>query len=110
MSMAGISAWKRLHNNIRLDAVGLMSRADSLSRYSEDEKGDHGPSEMAMKYFLEFGEESIAEVLLGRHLISAGLTPGKHFGDLLRQAYEIQISENINSTETLLQRVLAPKK
>ena len=100
-----VSAWKRLHNNIRLDVIGLISKADSLSRYG-DLNQVHLPSELALGYFSQFGENNIPPVLLGRHLISAGMKPGKEFGVLLRKAYEIQIEEGIEDVDLLLGRVI----
>ena len=80
----------------------MMSKSDSLSRFG-DINLPHGPSELALEYFAEFGEETIQAVLLGRHLIAAGMKPGKHFGPILKKAYDIQIEEGITDPDTLLE-------
>ncbi|MCU0610974.1 MAG: HD domain-containing protein [Candidatus Eisenbacteria bacterium] len=46
-------------------------------------------------------------VLLGRHLLAAGLAPGPMIGVLLRNAYEIQIDEDIHDVLALRDRVMA---
>jgi len=45
-------------------------------------------------------------VLQGRHLLAAGLAPGREFGVMLRRAYEIQIEEGIRDAMVLRDRVM----
>jgi len=101
---AKLSAWKRLHNQLRLDVCSAISRADSISRYDVEISSPHPPSEMALWYFNEFGAEPIKPILMGRHLIDKGLKPGKHFGKILNHAYQIQIEEDIEDVESLFNR------
>jgi len=99
------NAWKRLHNKLRLDVAAMISRADGLSRFGEDIlTAKHEPSELAMKYFEEFGPTNIPQVLQGRHLIDRGMVPGPEFGAIIKRAYEIQIEENLTDVEELFQR------
>jgi len=101
------SAWKRLHNDIPLNIIGMMSKADKagVGGYSLSDK--HVPSEKCFEMFESFGatEERIQPVLMGRHLIEAGAEPGLQFGDILRRAYAIQIEEGIEDKEVLMKRV-----
>lgn len=97
---AKLPAWKRLHNELRLDVCAAMSRADSLSRYG-DITLPHPPSEKAMELFREFGESQIPMALQGRHLVAKGMKPGKAIGDVLREAYAIQIDQGIEDPEVL---------
>jgi len=96
---AGDSGWKRLHNKIRLDVVGYLSKADSLSRYHDTLKAilqDHLPSEISLQYFKKFGEFEIKPILMGRHLIERGHCPGPEFKVILDRAYELQLDGEIN--------------
>ena len=100
------SAWRRLHNRLRLDVCAAMSEADALSRDTGDKVVSSLPAELAMVHFKELGEEPIAPVLMGRHLIKKGLTPGPEFGKILARAYELQIEEDLKDTDELFNRVI----
>jgi tRNA nucleotidyltransferase (CCA-adding enzyme) len=99
--------WKRLHNDLRLDVAASLSKCDSLSRYSEEYVSgmEHEPSRVALQYFDEFGKKPIKPVLMGRHLIDAGMKPGPEFGKILKKAYDIQIEDGISCPDTLLRLV-----
>jgi len=52
-----------------------------------------------------------APLLLGRHLLALGLSPGPRVGEILRQVYEKQLDGEITSVEagiTEAQRLLGP--
>lgn len=91
-------AWRRLHNKLRLDVLGWLSRCDSIGSQVELplshvlQMGDHDPSRLCWQHFEEFGEKPIPHLLQGRDLIKAGLKPGPHFGDRLKAAYEAQLN------------------
>lgn len=51
--------------------------------------------------------QPVEPLLLGRHLLQEGVTPGPRMGALLRRAYEIQIEEGIQDVSVLKERVLA---
>jgi len=90
---AGIPAWKRLHNKIRLDVVGYMSYCDSVSRFTDEPNFEelHEPSRMALKFFKEFGVSRIKPILTGKDLIAAGIAEGPEIGQRLSVAYEAQL-------------------
>ncbi|MGD9697476.1 HD domain-containing protein [Acinetobacter sp.] len=96
------AAWRRLHNKIRLDVIGLMSRADSNGRSGLDLLGEHGPSGMALAFFEEFGAEPICPVLGGKHLIAAGYKAGPAFKVMLDRAYQYQIEHNCEDLDVLI--------
>jgi tRNA nucleotidyltransferase/poly(A) polymerase len=50
-------------------------------------------------------EETIEPVLRGQDLIELGMVPSKEFGVLLKQAFDIQIDENITDKLVLLKRI-----
>lgn len=98
-----IGAWKRLHNDIRLDIAAYISLSDFGGKYDDfDVYSEHEPSRKALEWFDKFGEKTIDPVLKGRHLIDIGMKPGPVFGSILKRAYEIQIDENIDSYELIL--------
>jgi len=100
---AKTSAWKRLHNELRLDVAAAMSKADSMSRYTEGK--EHEPSRIAMEYFEKFGETKIQPVVMGRHLIKIGMKPGPQFKKILDEAYKIQIEEDMESPSAILEKI-----
>jgi len=99
------SAWKRLHNDIPLNVIAYVSKADSTGRAGRSHDDLHMPSELALKYFEKYGAKKIPPVLMGRDLIAAGYAPGKIFGEVLSEAYQIQIDEGIADKNVLLDRV-----
>lgn len=103
MSTAKESAWKRLHNDLRLDVAAAMSKADSMSRYTEDK--EHEPSKIAMEYFSKFGATKIQPVLMGRHLVKIGMKPGPQFKKILDAAYQLQIEEDMVNPAAILEKL-----
>lgn len=105
---AKTSAWKKLHNKCRLDVMGYMSHADrtgtKLGRTVEDE---NPRLDLCLEYFDKFGEEPIPAVLMGRHLIEAGLKPGPQFKEILARAYEAQLEDSDLTVEQLFYVAIA---
>ena len=52
---------------------------------------------------LKVEAEAPKPILLGRHLIKQGLTPGEHFGKILKQAFEAQINGEFHDEQGGLQ-------
>ena len=104
---AKASSWKRLHNKIRLDIIGWMSRCDSCGGYHRkigDPDLDHEVSESTWAHYDDMGgPEPVKAILQGRHLIAAGYKPGASFGKALAVAYEAQIDNPALSESELLQ-------
>lgn len=98
---AGETAWKRLHNQFRLDVLGLLSKADSAGRLGRRLDDQHAPSQMCAKFFAKFGAGKIAPLVQGRDLIAIGLKPSKEFKALLERAYELQLEEGLTKDEIL---------
>lgn len=100
---AKTAAWKRLHNKCRLDIMGYMSHADRTGTKIGRKVEDENPRlDLCLAYFEKFGEEPIAPVLMGRHLIDAGFKPGPQFKPLLNKAYEAQLENPELGVEELL--------
>jgi tRNA nucleotidyltransferase (CCA-adding enzyme) len=99
------SAYRRLHNKIRLDVIGWMSRCDCCGRpdrHIGDQDLEHEASDACWAHFSEFGVDPIAPKLQGRDLIAAGHKPGPHFGSMLHLAYEAQLEDDGLSKDDLL--------
>ena len=88
-------AWKRLQTKVPLGVLAYVARADSLGR---EKAGNKHP---ASDYALSFGEEE-KPVLLGRHLIQDGYTPGREFGRVLDTIFQYQLDTGIIEVEHLL--------
>ncbi len=105
---AKASAWRRLHNKVRIDVLGWVSLCDKAASEPEILFEGHSRSRACWKYFVEFGcqGEPIKPKLMGRHLIDAGLKPGPEFGKILKVAYEAQLDDDSLDVEQLLKLAL----
>lgn len=86
--------WKRLHNKIRLDVLGWMCKCDSCGSpfvNIGDPDFEHKTSALCFDHFSDFGADPVKPVLMGRHLIDAGVKPGPHFQAMLARAFDAQI-------------------
>lgn len=94
----GDGAFRRLAQKVDLELLARLARADCLGR-----TGSFDCS--AMDWFLDrarrLGVEHRppAPLLLGRHLLSLGLTPGPRVGEILKQVYEKQLDGEVASVE-----------
>jgi tRNA nucleotidyltransferase (CCA-adding enzyme) len=94
----GDGAFRRLAQKVDMELLARLARADCLGR-----TGTFDCS--AMDWFIErarsLGVEHRppAPLLLGRHLLSLGLTPGPRVGEVLKQVYEKQLDGEIASVE-----------
>ena len=98
-------AWKRLHNRIRLDVLGWMCKCDSCGSpfvNIGDPDFEHQTSQLCFDHFSDLGAEPVAPILMGRHLIGAGVKPGRHFKAMLDRAFEAQIEDDTLGVEELL--------
>jgi len=92
----GDGAFRRLAQKVDLELLARLARADCLGR-----TGDFDCS--AMDWFLEraraLGVEHRppAPLLMGRHLLELGLSPGPRVGEILQQVYEKQLDGQITS-------------
>ena len=94
----GDGAFRRLAQKVDLELLARLARADCLGR-----SGDFDCS--AMAWFLERARalgvehQPPAPLLLGRHLLDLGMTPGPRVGDVLKQVYEKQLDGEITTVE-----------
>jgi tRNA nucleotidyltransferase (CCA-adding enzyme) len=91
-------AFRRLAQKVDLELLARVAKADCLGRTGEFDC-------VAMDWFLEraraLGVEHAppAPLVLGRHLLALGMTPGPKVGEVLKQVYERQLDGEIATTE-----------
>jgi len=94
----GDGAFRRLAQKVDLEMLARVAESDCLGR-----TGNFDCS--AMDWFLEraklLGVEHAppAPIVMGRHLLALGLTPGPRVGAVLRQVYEKQLDGSITTLE-----------
>jgi tRNA nucleotidyltransferase (CCA-adding enzyme) len=87
----GDGAFRRLAQKVDLELLARLAKADCLGR----EPGRFDCT--AMDWFLERARalgvqhQAPGPLLLGRHLLALGLTPGPRIGEVLRTVYELQL-------------------
>jgi tRNA nucleotidyltransferase (CCA-adding enzyme) len=91
-------AFRRLALKVDLELLARLARADCLGR-----TGTFDCS--TMDWFLEraraLGVEHKppAPLLMGRHLLELGMTPGPRMGEVLRAVYELQLDGGVTTLE-----------
>ncbi|OFW04255.1 MAG: hypothetical protein A3I61_09745 [Acidobacteria bacterium RIFCSPLOWO2_02_FULL_68_18] len=94
----GDGAFRRLAQKVDLELLARFARADCLGRTGEFDCS-------AMDWFLgrarALGVEHRppAPLLLGRHLLALGLSPGPKVGEILKQVYERQLDGQVTTVE-----------
>jgi tRNA nucleotidyltransferase (CCA-adding enzyme) len=92
-------AFRRLSQKANLELLARVAKSDCLGRLP----GSFDCS--AMDWFLERARELGVDrsppkpLLLGRHLLGLGMTPGPDMGALLKQVYEKQLDGEIKTLE-----------
>jgi len=98
----GDGAFRRLAQKVDLELLARHARADCLGRTG-------GFDCSAMDWFIEraraLGVEHRppAPLLLGRHLLALGLSPGPRVGEILKQVYEKQLDGEIRTVEEAIE-------
>jgi tRNA nucleotidyltransferase (CCA-adding enzyme) len=94
----GDGAFRRLAQKVDLQLLARLARADCLGRAGVFDC-------TAMDWFLERARmlgvehQAPAPLLLGRHLLALGLSPGPRIGEILKQVYEKQLDGEITSVD-----------
>jgi tRNA nucleotidyltransferase (CCA-adding enzyme) len=94
----GDGAFRRLAQKVDLELLARLARADCTGR-----TGSFDCS--AMDWFIGRARALGVEhqppppLLLGRHLLELGLSPGPRVGEVLKQVYEKQLDGTITSVE-----------
>ncbi len=100
-------AFRRLARKVDLELLARLSAADCLGR-----TGDFDCA-ATMNWFLDRARalgvehEGPAPLLLGRHLLQLGLSPGPPIGRILKRVYERQLDGEVRSLEEALEAARA---
>ena len=96
----GDGAFRRLAQKVDLELLARLAAADCVGRHP-------GAFDCtAMTWFVERARslgvehEAPKPLLLGRHLLALGLTPGPRIGEILKQVYERQLDGEITTSRT----------
>ncbi len=94
----GDGAFRRLALKVDLELLARIAKADCTGRTGEFNC-------QAMDWFLERARalgvehEAPKPLVLGRHLLALGMSPGPKVGEILKQIYEKQLDGEITTTE-----------
>jgi len=101
----GDAAFRRLALKCELDLLYRVAKADSLGRKKE---GAPPPDADAQEWFLERAKtlsvtrEGPRPLLMGRHLLDLGLTPGPRIGEITDQVYQRQLDGDVRTLDEAL--------
>ncbi|HBB87892.1 MAG TPA: polynucleotide adenylyltransferase [Blastocatellia bacterium] len=109
----GDGAFRRLARKCELDLLYRVAKADSLGRNADWVPREKWYGSEAQEWFIQRARELAVEqqppapILLGRHLLDMGLSPGPRVGEITKAVYEMQLDGRVR---TLDQGVLAAKE
>ncbi|MGQ0541032.1 MAG: CCA tRNA nucleotidyltransferase [Blastocatellia bacterium] len=105
-SPVGDGAFRRLARKVEPDLLYRVSKADSLGRNPDWLPKEKWFGSEAQEWFIEKVRELQIEkkapdpILMGRHLIEIGLTPGREFKRILDAVYERQLDGEFDDLES----------
>ncbi len=101
----GDGAFRRLARKCELDLLYRVAKADSLGRNAPWVPREKWYDSAAQEWFIKRAKELEVELqppaplLMGRHLLEMGLTPGPRMGEIARAVYEMQLDDRVTSLE-----------
>jgi len=101
----GDGAFRRLARKVEADLLYRVAKADSLGRNPDWLPAEKRFGSEAQEWFIEKVRELQVEkkapdpLLMGRHLIDLGLTPGPKFKQILDAVYETQLDGKVTDLE-----------
>ena len=107
-SPVGDGAFRRLARKVEPDLLYRVAKADSLGRNPEWLPKEKWFGSEAQEWFIERVRELEIEkkapdpILMGRHLIEFGLTPGPQFKRILDAVYEMQLDGKITDIDAAI--------
>lgn len=105
----GDGAFRRLSRRCELDLLYRVAKADTLGRNSDQVTHEKWYTAEPQEWFiarakeLEVVERPPAPILMGRHLIELGMSPGPGMGDVTRAVYEMQLDGHVKTLEEAIQ-------
>ena len=111
---AGPGAYRRLARKLEsagtsLEMLEKVARSDHFGRTTPDALARQfpaGDSFLENVRELKIEKEAPKDVVLGRHLIAHGFTPGPEFGGILQRCRDVQYEKGIENPEEILAIVL----
>jgi tRNA nucleotidyltransferase (CCA-adding enzyme) len=101
----GDGAFRRLARKCELDLLYRVAKADSLGRNADWIPREKWYDAEAQEWFMRRARELVVEqhapapLLLGRHLLEIGLSPGPKMGEVTRAVYEMQLDGRVRTLE-----------
>lgn len=101
----GDGTFRRLARKCELDLLYRVARADSLGRNAEWVPKEKWYTAEAQEWFIRRARELQVEsrppapLLMGRHLLKMGMTPGPLMGEITRAVYEMQLDGRVRDVE-----------
>jgi tRNA nucleotidyltransferase (CCA-adding enzyme) len=98
--------FRRLAQRVDMNLLYLLAKADTaVGKFSSAEAAEWF-REQTVALNLENGAP--APILMGRHLLETGMTPGKQLGETLRRVYELQLDGVVTSLEEAMAAAKLP--
>ena len=104
-SPVGDGAFRRLARKVEPDLLYRVAKADSLGRNPDWLPPEKRFGSEAQEWFIErvrtlqIEKKAPDPILMGRHLIDLGLTPGPDFKRILDAVYELQLDGKVTDLE-----------
>jgi tRNA nucleotidyltransferase (CCA-adding enzyme) len=101
----GDGAFRRLARKCELDLLYRLAKADSLGRNADWVPREKWYGSAAQEWFiqrakeLEVEQQPPAPILLGRHLLDMGLSPGPRVGEITKAVYEMQLDGRVRTLD-----------
>jgi len=92
------TALKRLGLKVNVEDLMMVHRADKLGRGKEIDREEISHIDKILTTWNEIKHET-KPMVLGRHLITMGMKPGKHFGEILNKAFQAQLDGAFSTHE-----------
>jgi tRNA nucleotidyltransferase (CCA-adding enzyme) len=105
----GDGAFRRLARRCEIDLLYRVAKADSLGRNADWIPREKWYDAEAQEWFITRARELAVEqrppepLLLGRHLLDMGLSPGPKMGEVTRAVYEMQLDGRVTSLEEAIE-------
>ena len=106
----GDGAFRRLARKVEPDLLYRVAKADSLGRNPEWLPKEKWFGSEAQEWFIEKVRDLQIEkkapdpILMGRHLIDLGLTPGPKFKRILDAVYELQLDGEVLDLDSAIEK------
>ena len=95
-------AIRRLALRVRIPELVLLAKADYMGQaLSKEERANFEAGEwlLAEAERMEVRDEAPRPLLMGRHLLAMGMSPGPEMGEFLSQAFEKQLNGDLQTED-----------